>query len=132
MKKRYLACVLVLAAASAAAAEKWIDLAASTDKTYSAKSGTFEIVTNKAGDEVVAVVGRVVNKKKDQTLVEKWYVRTADCRAGYGKLVTLTADGTFKFDNDFATDSGNVGSGIAESLCYFYEVVSKKQEEQGI
>lgn len=113
------------------AKDDWIEIASSDKSSHSVKVGTLELVTNKAGEAVVVAVGRV--QYSDKTVdISKWYVRTADCDAGYGKLVTLSTDGSFLFDNDFATGGGSVGSAKAEALCTFYKAVKLERERKSI
>lgn len=133
MKISLTALALLLFLVSPSYAKKeWGVVADSDTHIFSIKYSTLELTTNKAGDDVAAAIGRGVSKKNKTILVEKWYVRTADCDAGYGKLVTLSTDGTFKYENDFALDGGNVASSMADGLCYFYKLVKKKRDENGI
>ena len=48
----------------------------------------------------------------------QWYVSIADCKAGYGKLVTLDMNGNVRYDNDFVNTGGSVASELAEMLCF--------------
>ena len=125
MKQKLLVAALLAGSLSVAHAEdQWAVVAASDTATHSVKIETFDLQTNRSGDEVVTVIGKTENS--DKTInVYKLYVRTADCQAGYGKLVTLSTDGTFQFDNDFASGSGNVGSAKAEAVCYFYKLMQE-------
>lgn len=117
--------------APVSASDEWIQIAESDTAKFSIKVATFEITTNKAGDTVVSAIGRTENA--DKTInVYKMYVRTRDCDAGYGKLVTLDTSGTFLFENDFASGSGNIGSGKADALCFFHKAVQEEMQQKSL
>lgn len=77
---------------------------------------------------MVAAEGRVVNSTTTEITFRKWYVTVADCRTGHGKVVTLSLQGDYQFENDFVLDGGSVSSALAEMLCY--DIV--RNEKKGI
>jgi hypothetical protein len=117
--------------APVSASDEWIKIAESDTAKFSVKVATLEMATNKAGDDVVSAIGRTEYADK-KINVYKMYVRTTDCDAGYGKLVTLDTSGTFQYDNDFAFGSGNIGSSMAEALCYFYKAVQEERRKKSL
>lgn len=121
----------VFVTAQVTASDEWIHVAESDTAKFSIRAATFDLGTNKAGEDVVSAVGRTENA--DKTIhVYKMYVRTSDCDASYGKLVTLDTSGTFQYENDFAFGSGNIGSSKAEALCYFYTVVEEERRKKSL
>lgn len=129
--RRVLLVGLLLLADGAVGDDGWVTVGESEVSTDSIKLDTLELSTNKADERVAAAVGRQVSKTGTVT-IRKWYVRTADCEAGYGKLVTLSTSGEFIFDNDFAEGSGSMASGKAEALCYFYKAVKANREAKSL
>ena len=47
----------------------------------------------------------------------RYYVRIADCRAGFGKLGATDLSGHATYDAEFVFDGGNVASVIAQTIC---------------
>lgn len=120
MKATVGALALLLAAVAAHAQEGWISVATSQngETSYDARKGTFEVRLNQSNEEIAVITGKSVRGKANPEInLEKWYVRTKDCAAKQGKVVTLTMDGQFKFDNDFIFDAGSMASGKAEFIC---------------
>ena len=132
--KRVLVGAIVCAgvAISAHAQEEWIEVAKSSASSFSIKLSTLTFKRNKAEEAIVVGVGRSVDIKTRAVVIEQWYVRTDDCDAELGKLVTLSTDGTYLYENDFVFDGGNVASAKAESLCTFYKAVKENAEKKGI
>ena len=125
------AVTLITAAIGANAADAWIEVAATDRGAWSIKSGSLQFVSNKSDEPIALVIGRFVNANKGVDL-EKWYVRGTDCGRGMGKLVTLTLDGEFKYENDFVEDSDDVASVIATVICGISDEIIKKTEGKGV
>lgn len=126
--------LLLLLSCSVAHAQSpgWQSVAVSSDglQIYEAKNGSFQVAKSKGGEEIAVVIGKSENKSTSTIEVQKWYVKTADCRAKYGKLVTLDVDGSFKFENDFAEGAGNIAAAKAEFICdvYHYNMEAKRKK----
>lgn len=90
--------------------------------------GSFLISKSRAGLPVAVATGRVVSKKTTQVYFEKWYVTVQACAKGSGKLVTLTLEGDFKFENDYIAKGGNIASDLGDMLC----ILQKRQDGKGI
>lgn len=132
-QKLFLSLFLTSFAVASAASDGWTDVFSRSDsEEYLAKTGSFEVTTTKGGDEVASVIGRVKSIKDKTITVEKWYVKTDDCAKGYGKLVTLSVSGEYKYDNSFAENDGSVGSTIAELICGVHKRIKEDEEKMGI
>lgn len=130
--KKYFCVLAVLCALPSIADEGWTLISTNSDFEYSGKHGSFERVRNKSNDMVFVIVGREVNKKTKNIGVEKWYVRDSDCRRKQGKIVTLSINGDFKYDNDFVFGAGNVASGMAEFICSIEGAVKAADDRKGL
>lgn len=117
---------------SSIADEGWTVVSGNSDVEFSGKHGSFERVKNKSNDDVFVIVGREVNKKTRNIVVEKWYVRASDCRRQQGKIVTLNINGDFKYDNDFVFGAGNIASGMAEFICSIEGAIKASNDRKGL
>lgn len=100
---------------SATTIDPWIFLGQAGSGKHSVKDGTFEKTTNKEGEAVFKMVGRLEDGNKIDFMV--WEVKESDCRKGMGKLVALDSNDVFIFRRNFAFDGGNASSVIAEFIC---------------
>ena len=114
----------------------WLSVASSSDERVrkEAKTGSFELNTNKGGDEIAVVTGRSLNGPRANPTIalEKWYVRTIDCKRGQGKVVVLTLSGEYKYENDFLREGGTIASGMAEFICDVHAIVLESRNKKGI
>jgi len=102
----------------ALAQENWVIVSRSKTMTFEARAGSLEqTLTEGTREPIVTLIFRVRNSAKATVEFEKNYVRLADCRAGFGKLVTTDLNGLAKYDSEFMFDGGNVASTIAQTLC---------------
>lgn len=110
---------------------EWILITQNSDDTifYSGKRGSFELTTTKSGSAVAVILGQIEHRKENSLSYGKWYVSTADCDAGLGKLVVLRVNGDFDFESDFVAKGNNIASGIADVICGLYR--SDVQEKRG-
>ena len=127
-----LAAVLAGVSLPSSANDWWVTLASTEKHTHRAKLGTFEITTNKAGEDVVSVVGQHEDKRGGKIQVQQWYVSIADCERGFGDLVILKANGTFITSVDFVLGGDSVASGKADGICYFLKMVKDRINEKSI
>lgn len=113
------------------AESEWVVIAQNSDDTtfYSGKSGSFEITTTKAGTRIAMILGQIEDKKLKTVTYNKWYVTTADCDAGIGKLVVLKVNGDFDNETDYVSKGKNIASGIGDMICDIYQ--SDKKEKNG-
>jgi hypothetical protein len=114
--------------------DAWIAISGTKKHLYEVKRGSFERTTNKAGEEIGLVVARQTSQLDDpkQITLEKWYVRTSDCQRGMGKLVTLTLNGDFSYENDFIIDGGTVASTNAQTICEVLQLNKEAARKKGI
>lgn len=130
--RRLAACVLAGGVASAAGAEEWLDVASAKDMKFEARSGSFERSRTKGGKAVAAVLGRARDLKSTDITFEKWYVSEDDCIRGYGKLVTLTMNGEYKYETDYVAKGGNIASAIGDFVCGVLAYQVKARDDKGL
>lgn len=121
MKKMLAMTIVFSATCSAGFAQDWYTVASSGTYKFEAKIGTFQVGKNDSGKQVALVTGRTVNSEDHSIQLEKWYVPTANCRQGEGKIIATDLDGAFLYDNNFVFDSGNIASAKAMFICSIYE-----------
>ena len=128
----YLICIISTAAI--AASDGWYFVARSKDSNdeYSVKLGSGARDSNKQGDSMTVVVGKISHKKENNIDIYKWYVTDSDCSQEYGNLVVLDIDGNFKFETPFAKGSNTIGSAIAEAICAAAAANDEKVQGKGI
>ena len=118
MKSALAAIVLLAATHGATAADAWVPVSESNDMLYEMKSGSVERgTTERSNEPIIAFLVRSRDKKSTSTQFEKNYVKLADCKLGYGKLVTTDLDGKARYSSDFVLDGGNIASTLAGTLC---------------
>lgn len=138
MKQKYLAAFFLSTSAAVTAAygqsDGWISVTESVDNNivWEAKKGTYELTKNSAGEEISLLVGKLDNKKTKEINIEKWYVATADCKQGFGKIVTLDLNGKFQYENSFAEGAGNIATAKAMFICAVYKYGQKKIEGKSL
>lgn len=113
---------LALISSVSAYADDWIYLignSAATIEWYGLKK-SYELRTNKNGDEIVVWTEKENDKNTRQITVQKLYVKTEDCLKKQGKAVVVNMDGEFRFDYDFIFGVETVGAYRAEQLCKIY------------
>lgn len=125
MKRVFVGTLLSILWATAQSAD-WIELASTDKSVWEGRAGTRAFSTTRGGKKIVAAEGRVTSKQTNQITFSKWYVEVDHCRAGYGKVVTVSMDGDFKFDNEFVLNGGTVASSLAEMLCYAVAEADKR------
>lgn len=135
-RKRLIAVFALIACAmtsvSASGSDKWVTVSETDTETFSIKKDSFEHTTTKGGEEIAVVIGRTLSTKTKQVLLEKWYVRSADCRTGHGQLATLSVDGDFKYENPWVEDGGTAASSIAGVICSVHERVRQEEESKSL
>lgn len=117
--KRLLVSLIAIGAASSSFGQPspWVTVVtAENNVTYEFKTGSFELSKNGAGETIGAVISRTTMPDRSIRLNKK-YVRTTECEAGQGKIVTLNLSGEFAYDNDFLFQGGTIASSLAEMLC---------------
>ena len=98
-----------------------------------ARAGSFDVRKNGAKEEIAVISGKAIRGNTNSRIdLEKWYVRTSDCVAKQGKVVTLTLDGEFKFDSDFIFDAGSIASGKAEFICSVFEYSKAEKRSKSL
>lgn len=138
MKQKYLSAFFLagLAAVTTAYSQSdgWISVAESVDSNnvWEAKKGTYELTTNRVGEEIALLIGKLDNKKTKEISIEKWYVATADCKQGFGKVVTLDLNGKFQYENSFAEGAGNIATSKAMFVCAVYKYSQKEIEGKSL
>ena len=132
--KWLLSLLLLIGPGLASAQDTWIRLIATADglQTYFGLRGSYQVTTNKAGEEIVVMTEKVNDASNGRIQLQKIYVRTQDCRKHMGKSVVLDLDGNFKFEFDFIFDAGSVGSYRAQFLCEIYLDDVKARSGKGI
>lgn len=121
-----LAAVAALLFCTSTHADNWIPTANSDSADFSILKGSFIVSKNKAGEEVATVTGRIRGTATKTVVLEKWYVKTADCAQKQGKIVTVDMDGKFKYENDFVFEAGSIASVNAELICIVYKASQGK------
>jgi hypothetical protein len=122
----------IFACFGASAEDGWVEVGSVETTTYSIKTASYSLETNRNGEEVATVIGRSVESKSTRVEVHKWYVSSADCSRGYGSLVTLTINGDFDFDNEFVVNSGSMASLLAELICGVHGRAQSEAAGKGI
>ena len=119
---------------SVSAQERWIKIDESKDGSHLvyALRGSYGLSRNKGGDQIAVITTRSVNKKSDRVFLQKSYVRTRDCAAKQGKIVSLSMDGEFLYENDFIFDAGTIATSIAEMICLIYAADQAERDGKGI
>lgn len=113
----------------------WTSIGSSANEnlTLEAREGSFELRFNGTKEEIAVITGKAVRGGPTGSVeLEKWYVRTKDCKNKQGKAVTLTMDGEFKFDNDFIFGAGNMKSEKAEFICAMYDYLSAEKRGKSL
>lgn len=135
---KYIAAVLLLFSASLvnAQSDNWLYVGGTTingvKSEYHFLKGSFEVITNKSGEEIALVVGREQDLSTRKIELQKLYVRTSDCVRTVGKAVVLNMDGEFKYDYDFAFGAGSYGSAKAELICQVWRASVSDKAGKGI
>jgi len=99
-------------------AQDWLPVASTDGFIWEGRAGTRTYATTRSGTPALVAQGRIFDKKEKTYNFYKWYVTVEDCKAGFGKLITLKMNGDFSFENDFVEGGGNVASSLAAMLCY--------------
>ncbi len=127
--KSFCAALFFVWSGLASAQDTWIRLIGSADgaQIYYGMRGSYEVSTNKAGDQIVVMTEKIEDTTVRKIELQKIYVRTQDCIRKMGKAVILSIDGTYKYEFDFIFDAGSVGSYRAQFLC---EILLKDLKEK--
>lgn len=120
MKSSIIAATLALAFAVPASAAEWIIVSEGSNARYDARNGSAEYeYTNNTNEPVITMLFRLHDKPKGTLSFERKYVLLEDCRAGFGRVVTTTLNGSRGlYVNDFVLDGGNHSANIAKALCH--------------
>jgi len=112
----------------------WLSVAASEggQHIYEAKQGSYEVTRTQGGDEIAVVIGRHEDKSTSTVHLQKWYVKTMDCRAKQGKIVTLKMDGSFSFEGDYVDGGGNIASAKGEFICAVYDFHTAQRRKKSL
>ena len=86
-----LALIALFLATQAHAAGDWLLVAESDIAKSYVKVGSIELGLNDSNEPIVFGTFRLVTKQR-RVLLGREYVKLADCRRGYGKLVSTTLD----------------------------------------
>lgn len=113
---------------------EWVLIAKDFDDRmfYSGKAGSYELTSTKSGAAIAIILGQIEDKKAKEVGYRKWYVTTADCEAGVGKLAHLKVDGTYIVETDYVSNGNSIGSRIGDVICGIYFDNKKAQEEKGL
>lgn len=113
---------------------EWVHIAQNSDGTmfYSSKKGSYELTSTKGGAAIAIILGQIEDKKAKEVSYRKWYVTTADCEAGVGKLVILKVDGIYDMETDYVSNGNSISSDIGDVICGIYFDNKKAQEEKGL
>lgn len=112
-----LVAVMAMSLATAAYAQKWVDVSKTDNTLFSIQAGSLRYINTDGGKPAIVVVGRTTDLKKSQIEVVMWYVLVSDCLASRGKLVATDIDGKFMTDYSFVFGLGSSGAVIAETIC---------------
>jgi hypothetical protein len=112
-----------VAQTTAGSSSLWIQIAESADSeaTVQARRNSFEIAKNQSGVPIATITVQITLRSTSRLEYLKYYVTTADCSAGEGKLVAVSTTGAYKFENDFVSGGASVGSNIADIICGLYK-----------
>ena len=119
--KRLLVALLMISSVSAFA-DDWLFLTAAANNSgaYYGLKGSYELTTNRSGEQVAVWTEKFDDKINNQITVDKLYVRTSDCLRKQGKGVMVNLNGDFLGDFDFIFGEGSVGAYRVEGLCALY------------
>jgi len=110
--------------------DEWVYSSGNNENSFYMKKRSFEIASNKKGEQIALVIGRVIDLKTNLISLEKWYVKTKDCYASQGLIVTTTLAGEYKFENEFIFGGGSIASANAELICKVLAQTIKDYNEQ--
>ena len=116
----------------AIASDEWADISETDGAIFGVKIDSFVHTTNKGGERIGTILGRSYSKRSKTIIVEKWYVSLSDCATGYGKLVSLELDGSYKNEDSFVRGDGSAAATIALFICNVSEGVLANQERKSI
>ena len=94
--------------------------------------GSYELSANKSGEQVAVITAKSNDNKGGRIHLHKKYVRTKDCIAEQGKIVSLTMDGEFAYENEFVFGAGSIATSIAETICGIYNQDRQTKDGKGI
>lgn len=124
----------ILISTNLIAQDGWTVIAATTGNKYviSGLNKSYTLGTNKKGEEIAVITTKSNDKVDNKVTLNKKYVRTRDCIYKQGKIVTLTMDGEFSYENDFIFGAGSIATSIAELICGIYLDEKKQVDEKSI
>ena len=95
----------------------WGLLGTSKDQkiTFEAKHQSGAFAENKDEEPIVIMDGRI--QSATEVSFVRWYVRTAECKLGSGRLVTTYPSGKVIYEMPFTLNGANLADFIAEVLC---------------
>lgn len=116
--KSIIAASLALALVTPALAEDWVQIAESTSVSWFVHASSVEHSTTRNNTPIITALMKLKFKNANRIVFERVYVRTAECAAGYGTLVTLSVDGVqITASNQFVLGGGSIAASLAEVLC---------------
>lgn len=119
--------LLVFSVSANAEDKDWTPVATDGNSSWEIKNGSFALTSNKMGDSIGLVIGRVVNPKTSKIALYQWYVKSNDCAKKMGALVFSSVSGDFLFQTDFVDSGGTIASGVAETICRITESMAPSQ-----
>ncbi|MES2818967.1 MAG: hypothetical protein V4812_08305 [Pseudomonadota bacterium] len=110
--------VSALTSCMAVAEEEWIDIAKSDEGLkWQVQSSSLEFTETEDGTAINLVNGKIINKKKNEVELYKWYVSKKDCKRKSGLVVSTDLDGKFQFENEFVIGDESIAAAMAEVVC---------------
>lgn len=111
--KRLLPLILLALSANAIADDNWNVINDNDSMEIAIMKGSFKRIKGNN-----TMLGRFKNHKENNVTLIRWSVSDAECLQRFGKIYALDI-GTSKvqWDNDFAFESGSIGSFVAEVAC---------------
>lgn len=97
--------------------DKWPTLAETNSDLWQIQPGSLETTKNKGGTQIIVTTGKITNKISRQITLRRFYVSIGDCRRKQGKLVSLSIENEYQYENEFLMGSGSVASTLAEGIC---------------
>ena len=101
----------------AIADENWTLITTGDTKIFEARIGSLQHVYTGLGEPAAIILCRVIDIATKNVKFARYYVRFADCRAGFGKVGEADLSNRALSEADFVFDGGNVASAIAQTIC---------------
>lgn len=105
----------------------WAPLASNNSVFDHARHGSFEVTTNKAGEQVAVMLLRRSQTNQGMVSLFKVYIPVKHCLAGAGEMTYLRPSGEFLFTSDYISKSNTINSIAADFLCHVYGLYAAQQ-----